>query len=87
MKCLAILGHVSKAMKPDGRLLIVEMISPAGAAPHPSKMLNMAMLVLLGGQERTGTEYAVLLRKAGFEFAQVAPTNTAASVIEAVLAA
>jgi hypothetical protein len=73
-------------MRPAGRLLIVEMIPPAGNTPHPSKILDMTMLVLVGGQERSESEYAILLGKAGFEVAQVAPTQTAASVIEAVLA-
>jgi hypothetical protein len=86
-ECLTILGHVRKAMKPHGRLLVVEMIPPAGDAPHPSKMLDMAMLVLLGGQERTETEYAALLEKAGFRLVRVAPTETATSVVEAAAAA
>jgi hypothetical protein len=86
-ECLTILGHVRKAMKPHGRLLVVEMIPPAGDAPHPSKMLDMAMLVLLGGQERTETEYAALLEKAGFRLVRVAPTETATSIVEAAVAA
>ena len=58
-QCLTILGHCRKAMKPDGRLLIVEMVLPPGDAPHPGKILDMVMLVLIGGQERTEAEYAV----------------------------
>ena len=65
-QCLTILGHCRKAMKPDGRLLIVEMVLPAGDTPHPGKMLDMVMLVIPGGQERTEAEYAALLGKAGF---------------------
>ena len=52
-QCLTILGHCRRAMKPDGRLLIVEMVLPAGDAPHPGKVLDMVMLVVPGGQERT----------------------------------
>ena len=36
-KCLTILGHVRQAMKPAGRLLIVEMVLPSGDTPHPGK--------------------------------------------------
>jgi O-methyltransferase domain/Dimerisation domain len=86
-ECLTILGRVRKVMKPHGRLLLVEMIPPAGDAPHQSKMLDMAMLVLLGGQERTETEYAALLKKAGFRLTRVVPTETATSVVEAAVAA
>jgi SAM-dependent methyltransferase len=81
---LIILGHCRKAMKPDGRLLIVENVLPAGDAPHPGKLLDIAMLVLLGGQERTETEYAMLLDRADFRLARVVSTESAVSVLEAV---
>jgi O-methyltransferase domain len=85
-QCLVILGHLRKAMKPSGRLLIVEMVLPAGDAPHPGKMLDMSMLVLTGGQERTEAEYGLLLARADFRLTRVVPTNSAVSIVEAVLA-
>lgn len=85
-QCLTILGHCRKAMKPDGRLLIVEMVLPPGDTPHPGKVLDMVMLVVPGGQERTQAEYTPLLSKAGFRLTQVVPTESAVSVVEAVLA-
>ena len=83
-QCLTILGHCRKAMAPDGRLLIVEMVLPAGDTPHPGKLFDMVMLVLPGGQERTEAEYAALLSKAGFRLNRVVPTESAVSVVEAV---
>jgi hypothetical protein len=83
-KCLTILGHCRKAIKPDGRLLIVEMILPAGDTPHPGKVLDMVMLVFPGGQERTEAEYGTLLGRAGFRLNRVVPTASAVSVVEAV---
>jgi len=85
-QCLTILGHCRRAMKPDARLLIVEMVLPYGDAPHPGKMLDMVMLVLLGGQERTEAEYVSLLDKAGFRLNRVVATESSVSVVEAVLA-
>ena len=85
-QCLTILGHCRKAMKPDGRLLIVEMVLPPGDVPHPGKILDMVMLVLIGGQERTETEYASLLDKAGFRLSRLVATQSPVSVVEAVLA-
>ena len=85
-QCLTILGHCRKVMKPDGRLLIVEMVLPAGDTPHPGKILDMVMLVVPGGQERTEAEYTSLLAKAGFRVTRVVPTDSAVSVVEAVLA-
>jgi hypothetical protein len=83
-RCLTILGHCRKAIKPGGRLLIVEMVLPAGDTPHPGKVLDMVMLVFPGGQERTEAEYASLLGKAGFHLSRVVPTASAVSVVEAV---
>ena len=83
-QCLTILGHCRKAVKPDGRLLIVEMVLPAGDTPHPGKVLDMVMLVFPGGQERTEAEYESLLGKAGFRLSRVVPTASAVSVVEAV---
>ena len=85
-QCITILGHCRKAMKPDGRLLIVEMVLPPGDAPHPGKVLDMVMLVLIGGQERTEAEYADLLHRAGFRLSRVVATHSPVSVVEAVLA-
>ena len=84
-QCLTILGHCRNAMRPDARLLIVEMVLPPGDIPHPGKMLDMVMLVLIGGQERTEGEYARLLDKAGFRLNRVVATPSPVSVMEAVL--
>ena len=85
-QCLTILDHCRKAMKADGRLLIVEMVLPPGDVPHPGKILDMVMLALIGGQERTETEYASLLDKAGFRLSRVVATQSPVTVVEAVLA-
>jgi hypothetical protein len=83
-QCLTILGHCRAAMKPDGKLLIVEMVHPPGDVPHPGKVLDMVMLVVPGGQERTEAEYRPLLAKAGFRVTRVVPSESAVSVVEAV---
>jgi hypothetical protein len=85
-QCLTILGHIRKAINPTGRLLIVEMVLAAGDAPHPGKMLDMVMLAQTGGEERSEAEYSLLLAKAGFRLTRVVPTNSAASIVEAVVA-
>ena len=85
-QCLTILGHCRRAMRPSSRVLIIEMVLPAGNVPHPGKMLDMMMLVGPGGQERTEPEYRTLLNKAGLRLTRVVPTDTAVSVVEAVIA-
>jgi hypothetical protein len=83
-QCLTILGHCRKAIKPGGRLLIVETVLPTGDTPHQGKVQDMVMLVVPGGQERTEAEYAVLLGKARFRLNRVVPTDSIVSVVEAV---
>jgi hypothetical protein len=83
-QCLTILGNCRRAMKPDSRLLIIEIVLPIGDAPHLGKMLDIIMLAVPGGQERTEPEYRDLLDKAGFRLKQTVPTQSAVSVVEAV---
>ena len=73
-----------KAMKADGRLLIIEMVLPPGDTPHLGKIMDMVMLVIPGGQERTEAEYGALLGKAGFRLVGVVPTESAVSLVEAI---
>ncbi len=83
-ECLTILGHVKKAMKPGGKVLLVEMVLPEGSEFHPGKMLDIVMLTIPGGEERTPKEYAALLAKAGLKMTRVVPTASAVGVVEAV---
>jgi hypothetical protein len=70
-------------MKPSSRLLIIEMLLAPGDTPHPGKMLDIIMLTIPGGQNRTELEYRALLDKAGFRLTRVVPTKSAVSVVEA----
>jgi SAM-dependent methyltransferase len=85
-QCLTILSHIRKVVNSGGRLLIAEMVLPAGDTPHPGKMLDMAMLVWPGGQERTLAKYDQLLSKGGLHLTRVVPTDSAVNVVEAVAA-
>jgi hypothetical protein len=83
-KCIQILGNCRRAMKPESKLLLIEMVLPEGATPHPGKVLDAVMLVGPGGQERTAAEYGTLLEKAGLRVTRVVPTMSPVSVVEAV---
>jgi hypothetical protein len=83
-QCLTILGHCRRVMKARSRLLIIEMVLPTGDTPHFGKMLDIIMLAVPGGQERTEPEYRALLDKTGFRLRRVVPTESAVSVVEAV---
>ena len=83
-RCVAILGQCRRAMPDHGKLLVVELVLPAGDEPFFGKWLDLHMLVLLGGRERTAAEYDTLFRAAGFKLARVVPTPPGPSVVEAV---
>jgi O-methyltransferase domain len=83
-QCLAILGNCRRAMSAQGRLLLIEMVLPAGDTPHLGKMLDMIMLIVPGGRERTEAEYAALLDKAGLRLTRVTPTASPVSIVEAM---
>jgi ubiquinone/menaquinone biosynthesis C-methylase UbiE len=82
--CVQILANCRRAMPPRGRLLIVEAVLKAGDEPDPAKILDLAMLLVPGGQERTENEYRELLEKGAFRLTRVMPTRTSACVIEAI---
>jgi hypothetical protein len=82
--CLKIFTACRRVMKPGARLLVVEMVIPAGNEFHPSKLSDMIMLAFTpGGCERTAQEYAALFAKAGFALTRVVPTASPVSVVEA----
>lgn len=83
-QCLNILGNCRRAMSPKALLLLLEMVLPGGDTPHPGKMLDIVMLSLPGGQERTAAEYGALLEKAGFLLTRVVPTASPVSIVEAI---
>lgn len=82
--CIKILRNCRDAMKPSGRVLLVEMVIPVPNEPHPGKALDLIMLAIPGGRERTPEEYRQLLAKARFRLERIVPTESPVSVVEAV---
>jgi len=80
---LAIFKAIRSAAKPGAALLVVEQLVPADPGPHWSKMLDIHMLALVGGLQRTREEYDALLSSAGFELVRVHPTRSDVSILEA----
>lgn len=69
-------------MAADGRVLTIEMVVPEGNEPHPSKVLDLEMLVMEGGKERTADEYDELYKAAGLELTRIIPTQSPFSLVE-----
>jgi SAM-dependent methyltransferase len=83
-QCVSILRNCRHGITPNGRLLIVEAVLPEGDGPHHGKMMDLLMLTVTGGRERTAAEFANLLESAGFALRHVMATSTHQSLIEAV---
>ncbi len=77
-----ILQNIHRAMGPGGKLLLVEGVVPPGNDPSFTKLLDLNMLVLPGGKERTEAEYRALYGSAGFRLTRIVPTKSEVSVIE-----
>jgi hypothetical protein len=81
-QCLTILRHIRKVIPKEGKLLLVESVIPPGNAPSFAKFLDLNMLVIPGGMERTESQYRQLFAEAGFRLARIVPTRLEPSVIE-----
>ncbi len=84
--CVTLLRNIGAAMNPGGRVLIVEMVVPEGNEPSPSKSLDIMMLLMEGGKERTPAEYEALYASAGLRLARIIPTPSPYSIVEGVRA-
>jgi SAM-dependent methyltransferase len=78
-----LLRNCHRSLAPGGTLLLVEMVIPPNNQPSPAQALDLNMLVVVGGRERTEEEYQRLLSGAGFRMLRVIPTHSPFSVIEA----
>ncbi len=83
---LTILRNCRAALPPEGKLLVIESVIPTGNEPCAGKLLDLTMLLIPGGKERTQAEYNALFRQAGFELTRVVPTTAEVSVLECRLA-
>src|SRR5262249_55672905 len=83
-QALPILQHCHRAIPDDGRLLSLESVLPPGDTPHQGKLMDLLMLTVTGGLERTAGEFATLLAAAEFKLIQAIPTSTHQAILEAV---
>jgi len=82
-QCMRILANCRKALRPGGKVLVMEAVLPPANEPDFARTLDMIMMMMLPGQERTRAEYEPLFEGAGLRVNRVWPTAGMMSVIEA----
>jgi hypothetical protein len=82
-RAATILGRVATSLSGDARLLIVENVIPPGNESHPGKLIDLEMLLMTGGRERTQAEFRALADVAGLEIERILSTAVSVSIIEA----
>jgi hypothetical protein len=84
-QCDAILENLAKYAKPGSKLLLVEtVVEEDDNQPSASKVMDLNMLGMTGGKERTPSEYGELFERAGFRLVAVHPTPSPLQIVEAV---
>lgn len=79
---IAIMKNCHRALPAGGKLILVEAVVPEGNEPHFSKFIDLNMLVMTGGRERTAEEFRQLYEGSGFLLTRIVPTESPFSVIE-----
>ena len=82
-EAVALLGKVREAMKPGARLILLEELIPETPEFVPGKWVDVLMLAITGGRERTEKEYRELLSSASCELEEVVPTAGPLSILVA----
>src|SRR4030095_5938351 len=85
-RAIEVLTNCRKAVRnePNGKVLVIEKIIPPGNEPFAGNLTDITMLLMTGGRERTEPEYGTLLATAGLTVNRIVPTQSPASIIDAV---
>src|SRR5579863_8731006 len=89
-RCIRLLKNCHQAMQGDGRVICVDAILPplGDTVGTPAKLLDLAMMALIPGKERTRAQWEALYHAAGFRIRTIVPLqdNHGTSIIEGVKA-
>ena len=82
-RALRILGNIRDASAPGARLALVESVVPPSTEPSLAPLMDLHMMVMTGGCERTEEEFRTLLDAAGFDLERIVATDSPVSIVEA----
>ena len=82
-RAMQILLNCHRAMKPGGRVLVIDVVLDSKGAGQYGQLLDLEMLTLTPrGRERTKAEFTDLLKRAGFKLRRITPTTGYLSIVE-----
>jgi hypothetical protein len=81
-----ILRNIRDEMPEGSKVLVIDAVVPPPGEQHFSKFLDLEMLMLPGGMERTAEEFESLLTRSEFALSRIIPTPSPISIVEAVRA-
>lgn len=81
-KATEVLRACRTAMRSQSRVLVCDHVIQPGNDPQPGKLLDLDMLVITGGRERTQEEFAQLFRVAGLELHTIIPVRAGQCILE-----
>ncbi|MFC4562043.1 methyltransferase [Nocardiopsis mangrovi] len=82
--CVRILRNCREALEPGGRVLVMELLVEEVGTPGLAPMMDLNMMALATGRERSADEFRALFEQAGLKLVDVSPSASVVSVLEAV---
>lgn len=84
-ECVTILSNMRQQIPESGVVLVADRILPfSGDGPHPNLTMDLQMMVLLSGRERTAESWSEIFGHAGLELVGVHDTSVDFSIVEGV---
>jgi SAM-dependent methyltransferase len=84
---IRILCNCARALRPNGRIILIEWVVPEQGKPGAAALSDLNMLVLLPGRERTTTQFEALFRASGLRLDRITGIASSMQLIEASPAA
>ena len=81
-ECLALLSSIRRAASPGATVLVIETILSETEPDARGRMLDVIMLAISGGRERTASQLGDLFRNSGFTSGTVIETGGALRMIQ-----
>ncbi|BCA95957.1 O-methyltransferase [Legionella antarctica] len=77
-----ILANCYQHLPKFASLIIVEQVMPQNQQPHTNKTMDIIMMVLVGGKQRTINSWCELIETSGFKLKNAYPTSGVYTVME-----